>query len=416
MDAQPISEYKLYRYRWVVLIMYMLAAATIQLMWTTFFSITLQAGEYYGFADPLKGESAISLLSIIFMVGMIALSIPSMAAFEKFGYKKAVGFGVVLMGIAALMRGFFGDNYTMLVVCTIGFGVAQPFILNAIGLVPGKWFPEKERALANGVGLLASYVGMMAGLLVTPILLDAGISIKSMLTVYGIWGAVVAVFFVVLSKEAPPTPPCAEEDYKRTDFKEGLKILIKRPSFLLTLLAFFIIFGVFNTFFTLIEPLLLFFSNNGVDAMQIGIAGVLILVAGTIGSLVIPSFSDRSKGQRRKPFIIACELLGAIGFGLFIIMSDFNGMIVAAVIYGLFMVGVTPVLMTFAAEVSYPVSEGTSEGMMMFMGNVAGVILLTASGLFGGNYLALMITLTVLLFVGWLLIVFAKETKLKARL
>ncbi|MCL1897070.1 MAG: MFS transporter [Clostridiales bacterium] len=412
MDAQPIGEYKLYSYRWVVLVMYMLAAATIQLLWTTFFSITLEAGAYYGFTDALKGESAISLLSIIFMVGMIALSIPSMAAFEKFGYKKAVGFGVVLMAAAALVRGLFGDSYTMLVICTVGFGIAQPFILNAVGLVPGKWFPEKERALANGVGLLASYIGMMLGLLVTPILLEAGMDIKSMLTVYGVWGAAVGILFVLFSREAPPTPPCAEGDNKRSDFKEGIKILIKRPSFLLTLLAFFIIFGVFNTFFTLIEPILLFFSGGGVDALEIGIVGVLILVAGTIGSLVIPMFSDRSKGQRRKPYIIVCELLGAIGFGLFIFMGDFNGMIVAAAIYGLFCVGVTPVLMTFSAEVSYPVSEGTSEGMMMFVGNVAGVLLLSAAGLFGGNYLALLVTLTVLIFIGWILLVAAKETKL----
>lgn len=413
MSTNEITGYKLYSYRWVVLIMYFLAACTIQLLWTTFFSITIEAGAYYGFTDALKGESAISLLSIIFMIGMIILSIPSMAAFEKFGYKKAVGFGVVLMAIAALIRGLWGDNYTILVICTVGFGIAQPFILNAVGLVPGKWFPEKERALANGVGLLASYIGMMLGLLMTPILLESGMTIKGMLTVYGIWAAVVGVLFVILSKEAPPTPPCAEEDNQRSSFLDGIKIIIKRPSFLLTLLAFFLIFGVFNVFFTLIEPILLHFSGGGVDALQIGIVGVVILVAGTIGSLVIPAFSDKSKGQRRKPYIIIGELLGAIGFGLFIIMGDFSGMMVAAVIYGLFCVGVTPVLMTFSAEVSYPVSEGTSEGLMMFMGNVAGVILLTIAGMFGGNYPAMMITLTVLILAGWILLVLAKETKLQ---
>lgn len=412
IDTQVGDSYKLYSYRWLVLIMYFLAACTIQLLWTTFFSITIEAGAYYGFTNPLEGESAISLLSIIFMIGMIVFSIPSMMAFEKFGYKKAVGFGVVIMSLAALLRGFFGDNYTVLLICTAFFGLAQPFILNAVGLVPGKWFPEKERALANGVGLLASYIGMMAGLLVTPLLLESGMTIKTMLTVYGIWAALVGVLFIIISKEAPPTPPCAEEESARSDFKEGIKIIIRRPSFILTLTAFFFIFGVFNVFFTLIEPILLHFSGGTVSAMQIGLTGVLILIAGTIGSVVIPTLSDRSKDQRRKPFIVVCELIGAIGFALFVFTGGFNGMIIAALIYGLFMVGVTPVLMTFAAEVSYPVSEGTSEGLMMFMGNVAGVVLLSLVGLFAGNYMAMMITLSLLILLGWLLLLSTKESKL----
>ena len=148
------QNYQVYGYRWVVLGIYGLCTGVIQLMWTTFFSITTDAWKYYGFTDATKGESAISLLSIIFMAGMIIVSIPSLAAFERFGFKKAVGFGVVLTGICALLRGLFGDSYTLVLVMTVGFAIAQPFLLNSPGLVAGKWFPERERATANSVGLL----------------------------------------------------------------------------------------------------------------------------------------------------------------------------------------------------------------------------------------------------------------------
>ena len=206
------GAYRVYSYRWVVLAIYGLSTAVIQLMWTTFFSITTQAWQYYGFTDAQEGENAISLLSIIFMAGMIVLSIPVMAAFEKYGFKKAVGFGVVLTGICAIVRGVFGDSYTAVLVATVGFAVAQPFLLNSPGLVAGKWFPENERATANSVGLLCSYVGMCLGLLLTPVMLDAGMTIKGMLTAYGVLGVVTAVLFVAFVKEKPPTPPCAEED------------------------------------------------------------------------------------------------------------------------------------------------------------------------------------------------------------
>ena len=113
-------------------------------MWTTFFSIITQAWQYYGFTDAQEGENAISLLSIIFMAGMIVLSIPVMAAFEKYGFKKAVGFGVVLTGICAIVRGVFGDSYTAVLVATVGFAVAQPFLLNSPGLVAGSVSSSKQ--------------------------------------------------------------------------------------------------------------------------------------------------------------------------------------------------------------------------------------------------------------------------------
>ena len=134
---------------------------------------------------------------------MIIISIPSLATFECFGFKKAVGFGVVLTGICAMLRGVFGDSYTMVLIVTIGFAIAQPFLLNSPGLVAGKWFPEGERATANSVGLLCSYLGMCVGLLLTPVMLEGGMSIKGMLMVYGIVGAVSAVLFLVFVKEKP---------------------------------------------------------------------------------------------------------------------------------------------------------------------------------------------------------------------
>ena len=411
MDIKT-GEFTLYRYRWVVLLVYLLSAMTIQLLWTTFFSITLESIDYYGFDDPVKGESSISLLSIIFMIGMIALSIPSLAAFEKFGYKKSVGFGVVLMAVAALVRGLFGDSYTMVLACTVVFAVAQPFILNSVGIVPGKWFPVSERATANGLGLLSSYVGMIVGLLVTPVLLDSGLTIKSILMIYGVWSIVVGVLFVLLTKEAPPTPPCAVEESVRSDFVDGLKILVKRPAFLFTMLGFFVVLGVFNTFFTLIEPILNFFSGGTVDSVQTGLIGVLILITGIVGSVVIPVLSDKSKGQRRKPYILVGQVLGSVGFALFAIMGDFNGMLIAAIMYGIFAVGIAPVTITMSAEISYPVSEGTSEGLLMFAGNVAGVIFLGIASLFGSNYTSLMILLSIMMFVAWLFYILAKETKL----
>ncbi len=409
------NDYKLYRYRWVVLIVYALNTALIQLMWATFFSITTDAWKFYGFTDQAKGESAISLLSIIFMIGMIVLSIPTLAAFEKFGFKKAVGFGIVLMGISAIFRGLFGDSYTMVVAATVGFAIAQPFILNSPGLVAGKWFPEKERATANSIGLLSSYFGMCVGLLVTPLMLSEGADIKKMLMIYGVVALIGAATFILFAKEKPLTPPCSEEEAIRSDFKVGIKSAMKKPNFVLAAVMFFCLLGVFNTFFTLIEPILKDTSQGQITATQVGIIGVLILIIGIIGSLIISVISDKDKRHRRLPYMVIANVAGTIGFALFLFASGFSGMVVAAAAYGFFVVGSAPVILTFAAEAAYPTSEGTSEGLLMFAGNIAGVLFLGGAALFGSNNRMLMAALVVVMIVCVILMLIAKETKLEKR-
>lgn len=406
-------KYQVYGYRWVVLAVYGLSTAVIQLMWTTYFSITTDAWQYYGFADAASGESSISFLSIIFMVGMITLSIPSLAAFEKFGFKKSVGFGVVLMGASGLFRGFFGESYTLVIIATAGFAIAQPFILNSPGLVAGKWFPESERATANSVGLLSSYIGMCVGLLLTPVLITAGMSIKEMLLLYGAAGAAAALLFLIFVKEQPKTPPCPEEQAFRSNFAEGLKGAWKKKNFRYSLMIFFCMFGIFNTFFTLIEPILKQLSSNSIDATQVGIIGVLILGVAIVGSFVTCFISDKDKLHRRKPYMIVGNIIGAVGLSLFIFAGTFSGMVTAAALYGFFIVGGAPLVLTFAAESAYPTSEGTSEGLLMFSGNVAGVIFLGGAALFHGNHSLLMISMVAITVIYIILIFLSRETKLE---
>jgi len=404
--------YRVYGYRWVVLAVYLLITATIQLLWATFFSVTTTAWKFYGFTEAAKGENAISLLSIIFMAGMIVLSIPSMAAFEKWGFKKSVGFGAVLMGVCGVLRGVFGASYAAVVVMTVGFSVAQPFILNAPGLVAGKWFPENERATANGAGLLANYLGMAVGLLLTPVLLARGLSVKGVLLAYGAAAGVAAILFVLLAREQPLTPPCSAQEAERADFKAGFKAAVKKRNFLTCILIFFCMLGVFNTFFTMIEPLIGSMTDGRVDATGAGIVGVVILAAGIAGSLVIAMLSDRDRLRRRLPYLILANVVGLAGLVLFMLLGSFAGMIAAGVLYGFFTIGSAPVLLTFAAEEAYPTSEGTSEGLMMFAGNVGGVILLGLASLLSGNHLAIMVCMTVISGLCVARMLFIRETKL----
>ena len=87
-------------------------------------------------------------------------------------------------------------------------------------------------------------------------------------------------------------------------------------------------------------------------------------------------------------------------------------MLIAAVLYGFFTIGSAPVVLTFAAESAYPTSEGTSEGLLMFSGNVSGVIFLGLASMMGGNHMAVMIGIAAISVIPVILMLIAKEEKL----
>jgi len=256
---------------------------------------------------------------------------------------------------------------------------------------------------------------MCIGLLLTPVVIAAGMSIKGMLMLYGAVGAVAALLFVIFVKEKPQTPPCPEEQAFRSDFAEGLKGAWRKKNFRYSVMIFFCMFGIFNTFFTLIEPILKQLSHNRVDATQVGIIGVLILGVAIFGSFITCLISDKDRLHRRKPYMIVGNIIGAVGLAAFIFAEAFPGMVAAAVLYGFFIVGGAPLVLTFAAESAYPTSEGTSEGLLMFSGNVAGVIFLGGASLFHGNHRLLMIFIVAItvLYIG--LMFLSKETKLESQ-
>ncbi|MFH1634780.1 MAG: MFS transporter, partial [Chloroflexota bacterium] len=294
------SAYKVYGYRWVVLLAYMFAVAINQMLWITFAPITSTAAGYYGVSDL-----SIGLLSMIFMIVYIFVSIPASWVIDTYGIRLAVGIGAALTGIFGLMRGFVAADYTLVLVAQVGIAIGQPFILNAVTTVAGRWFPAGERATAAGLGSLAIYLGILAGMALTPYLMLQS-SIDSVLMIYGIVSVVSAVVFFAAAKERPPTAPCPPGQEERSLVFDGLKQMLRQRDFILLLAIFFVGLGVFNGVTTWIEEIV---RPRGFTQTQAGLAGGLMVLGGIAGAVVLPTLSDRYR--RRVPFILIA-LSGAI--------------------------------------------------------------------------------------------------------
>ena len=395
------GSYKLYGYRWVVLVVFMGAIAVNQLAWITFAPITGLAAKYYGVDDL-----SIGLLSMSFMIVYIFVSIPASWVIDTYGFRMAVSIGALLTGVFGLARGLAGQNYTLVLVSQIGIAVGQPFILNALTKVAARWFPILERATASGLGSLAMYLGIAIGMMLTPWLV-LNFSINNMLMAYGVSAVIAALVFIFFSRERPPTPASPPGQEERSLVFDGLKQMIHMRDFILLLVIFFIGLGAFNSVTTWIEDIL---RPRGFSVLQAGVIGGLMVVGGILGALVVPLLSDRYR--RRVPFIVfslAAATLGLVGIAF---MENYTLLMLSAFVMGFFLLSAGPIGFQYGAEITYPAPEGTSNGMLLMMGQISGIIFILGMDSIKNPDTDSMLT-SLLVLAGLMLIALLLATRLK---
>ena len=356
------STLSVYSYRWVVLAVFMFAIIMNQLLWISFAPITGEAAAFYGVSDL-----SIGLLSMSFMVVYILVSIPASWVIDNFGIRTAVGIGASLTGAFGLMRGLVADSYTLVLVAQIGIAIGQPFILNAITKVAARWFPLQERATASGFGSLAIYLGIAAGMILTPFL-TLQLGIETMLAGYGITAIAAAVLFLLFAREHPPTPPCPPEMDERSLVFDGLKNLLRQRDFVLLMVIFFIGLGTFNAVTTWVEDIV---RPRGFSITQAGLIGGLMVLGGIAGALIVPILSDRYR--KRKLFIVLTLAGATVGLAGVTFASSYGLTLAAAFVLGFFLLSAGPVGFQYGAEIGYPAPEGTSNGLLLMMGQISGI-------------------------------------------
>ncbi len=402
-----MEEVRTYGYRWVILVVFMFITALNQALWITFAPITSDAMKFYATSDI-----AIGLLSMVFMVVYIILFLPSAWLIDTWGFRKTVSLGAILTAVFALTRGIFADNFALVFVSQVGIAVGQPLILGAITKLGARWFLSEERATAAGLGTLAIYLGILASLILTPLLMTS-YGMKGMLLITGALSCIAAVIFILAAREHPPTPPGPAGHDVRTLMFDGLKSMLRQKDFILLLIIFFIGLGMFNGITTWIEEIV---GPRGFSTAQAGLAGGLMLIGGVVGAVVIPLISDSTR--RRKPFIIlalAGLIPGLVGLTF---ATTWWLLAVSAFLFGLFLLSAGPIGFQYGAEITLPAPEGTSNSMLIVMGQVSGIVFIFAMDALkapSGSMTSSLVTLIALTLAAVCLALFLKESPIRDR-
>jgi len=344
----------------MVLSSFAVMAVMNQVLWITFAPITSAAAAFYQKSDLMIGS-----LSMVFMVTFILIFLPSAYVIDTRGFRAAVGAGAVLTAIFGLTRGLFASNFTAVFISQVGIAVGQPFIIGAITKVAARWFPVEERATASAVGTLALYLGPLLAMFLTPQLV-LRIGIPTTLLIYGLASAAAAVFFLVVSREHPPSPAGPDE---RALMFDGLRSMLKKREFLFLMVVFFIGLGMFNAVSTWIEDII---RPRGFTIAQAGQLGGLMLGGGIVGAVVVSLLSDRCR--RRRPFILlalAGLIPGLVGMTW---STSPSVLLVSGFAFGFFLLSAGPIGFQYAAEITHPAPEGTSNTLLLVMGQISGIV------------------------------------------
>lgn len=378
-------------YRWVILLAIVPIIVSTEVMWLSLAPISSLAEKFYG-VDSLY----IALFSMSYMIMFILFSLPVSFIIDKFGFRVSLIIGALITAVFGLSRAVFYQNFEIVLISQFALAIGQPFLLNISTKVPANWFPQNERATAAGILTMAQYLGFAIPMLLAPILAEK-VGIGGTFLYFGIFAAVAALMAILLTKEHPAVRPLGPTVEKETLTLASLKKLAKNPQYILVLIICFISIGAFNTILSLVETI---FMPRGMTSMEAGLAGAIFVVAGIFGAIILPIISDWMRV--RVPFFI-----GAISslVPLYLCLTFLNGFIPIMIfsgITGFIIMGVAPILFQYGSEAAYPISEGTSLGIILLMGQLSGVLFVLIFETFTGmtdsvTYPMLMLVLLTLL-------------------
>jgi len=388
-------EHKIYRYRWVVLAIYMYIAALTQLYWLNFAAIET-------FIEDLLSIPASSVMwfTLVFPLVQVLLTMPAGVIIDRKGFKYGIGIGVLFTGVFAMLRLLNPASFAVLLIAQIGISIGQPFVLNSVTKLAVTWFPQKEEATAVGLGSLALFIGMMAGLGATPILVQT-LGFESMLLIYGAIGVVGILLFFTLVKPRPQTPPREIEAVEEISNWAGIKRILKIRDFVILGFIALIGIGVFNGLATWLEKILN--ELHQISMTDAGSISAVLIFSGMLGCIIIPLISD--KIGRRKPFLILASLIGAMSVTVLIFANGYSMNLVNGIVLGFFLISALPIMLTMSTEITGARFAGISVGYLQLLGNAAAVIIVPVMEILRGatnqfvSPLALLATLLVIAFI-----------------
>jgi FLVCR family feline leukemia virus subgroup C receptor-related protein len=284
--------------------------------------------------------------------------------------------GCILQLIAAWTRVsiYYTDNFALSATFGNVIGAfAQVFFGNCTSKLASMWFGDKERALSTALGTLAMPIGCIAGFVVPASIIgesdvadvEAG---KAKFVKYLIIQSCVVTLstvpFAILARNKPPSPPSISQSVHQEpeDLKAEMGKLLRNKNYLLLCVAFTCLNSICTCMGAVVSSVTAPYDYTAVDNAIIG--GVFI-ISGVIGTVIISVMLDRH--HKFKLSLIGIAILATLSLvaAQFALPSkSVAAFSINTVFIGLSSIPAAPIGNALAVEITYPVPESMSNGMM----------------------------------------------------
>ena len=324
-----------------------------------------------------KGQTGILLSSFFF--GFILFLFISGIIADKLSGKPVLILGLLMFSCATLLTGAAG-SVTSLIFYRVLTGIGEGVFWPAASLEVANVTSERQRTTVMSLywmgypigGFFGTWMGAMLG----PIF-----GWRVVFFVAGGLGIVVAILYAVLVKnDRKPADLLAKQQAAKVPVKMLFRHL---PIILMAVYYFALLAGWWIVL--LWAPSYLMHVKN----LSIGVAGTiasLLGLTGALGGFLLGRYCDKGDFARRRKILMGITIASGILMSAMVLNLSTPLVIVLVMLLGFLGYPITPLVLSFTAELVPPSLRGSAIGFVMNAGMAAGGISPIVAGYFAQSY------------------------------
>ncbi|KAM4712849.1 choline/ethanolamine transporter flvcr2b isoform 1-T1 [Anableps anableps] len=385
-EPQPI---RLYKRRWIIVFLFSSYSLCNSYQWIQYGIIGNIFMKFYNVE-----AFTIDWMSMIYMLTYIPLIFPVTWLLDRKGLRviALVGTALNCVGTWVKVVSVRPDLFPVTFLGQFCCSLAQVFILGMPSKIASVWFGSEEVSTACSIGVFGNQLGCAIGFFLPPILVpnvdDMDELANHIKTMFYITAGVATFLFILVIfvfQERPKLPPTQAQATARTippeeySYIASILRLLRNKPFVLLIISYGLNVGCYYAVGTLLNRMIIeHYPGEEVNAGRIGLT---IVVAGMVGSLICGIWLDRTKTYKQTTLAVyIMTLVGMIVYAATLDQGLLWVVFITAGSLGFFMTGYLPLGFEFAAELTYPESEGTSSGLLNCSAQVFGIIFTIAQG------------------------------------
>jgi len=345
-------------YRWVML----------ALVWLPYAAFGLVANSVAPLVTPILSDLHMSYGEMGLVLGSWQLAYIGVGIFagsitDRFGVRKAVFAGTIIMSISAALR-YLTTGFIPFLLTVALFGTGAPLVSIGAPTAVSQWFSGKSRSTAVSIYTTSPSIGGLLALagtnsLVMPL---AGFSWRLTFVYFALVTLAVALVWWIWARD-----PTAAGHAKRERLWPTLLRLAKARNIRIIVLAGLLTFATSHGLSNWLPKLL---ENQGLTPARAGFLASVPMFAGIFAVLSIPALTP----QRHRGRVVMWFAIGNLLSLMLLVTTRGAAMTAALVLFGISAYGIFPVLMLMlmdSPEVG-PQSMGLASGIYFAVAEIGG--------------------------------------------